>query len=144
GLHFDEAQGLFFQQPLFVVGLLGLGPLFRRDWRLGVLLAAVYASIVVPNAMHINWYGGASFVGRFVWPAALLWVFPLAYAVDASLLRQRTWLAIFALAIAWQLVLATQWLPRNRLLVWIANVPSWAPAGVYGRLLDARTWVRLP
>jgi hypothetical protein len=44
-------------------------------------LALLYCSVVLPNAAHINWYGGESMWGRFHWAVAGLWVLPLAALV---------------------------------------------------------------
>jgi hypothetical protein len=143
GLHFDEAQGMFMQQPLLLLGLVGLVPLLRRDWRLGVLIGLVYGSVLVPNAMHLNWYGGYCFGGRFAWAGILLWTFPLAAAIDASTKGERFWLLILASSIAFQALLATRWIRTDALLIADLDMPAWVPRGVYASLLPA-SWLRLP
>jgi hypothetical protein len=144
GLHFDEAQGLFMQQPLLLVGALGLHALWRRDRRLGILLAAVYLSVVLPNSMHVNWYGGISMIGRFAWPAVLLWVFPIACAIEAAGKPERMWTTLFAFCIALQVLFATRWLTVDSLLIARGELPPWAPTGVQGDLLPPAVWLRLP
>src|SRR5262245_4791214 len=116
GLRFDVVQGLFLQQPLLLVGLAGVAPFLRHDPRLGLLLAAVYASVVVPNAMHINWYGGYSLVGRFAWPVILLWIFPTACAIERARRPDRLCVALCVSSVALQIVLATRWLTVDSML----------------------------
>ncbi|HXX91360.1 MAG TPA: hypothetical protein VEI83_14165 [Acidimicrobiales bacterium] len=76
GLHVDRLQGILVQNPLLVVGLveLVLGVARRRAWAL--YTAAVYLAFVVPNAMFTNWYGGASFAGRFAMSGGIVLVLP--------------------------------------------------------------------
>lgn len=111
GLHFDQAQGMFMQQPLLWVGLAGLGAFAVRE-RLGALLvAAVYASMIVPNAMHMNMYGGWSFAGRFAWSSFPLWVFPITAAFAALGARRRfEQAALLASSAFWSVWLASTWL----------------------------------
>ncbi|HUB08658.1 MAG TPA: hypothetical protein VMB50_16750, partial [Myxococcales bacterium] len=94
GLHFDQAQGLFVQQPLWLLGLLGLVVWIRRDPVRAAWVGALYLSLILPNAMHENMYGGWSFAGRFFWSAVPLWVFPLA--AGARLVQDRSHAALAA------------------------------------------------
>ena len=114
GLHLDQSQGMFIQQPLLLLALLGIAP-FWRSHRLGaVFIALIYFSLIMPNAMFPNWYGGLSFSGRFAWSSVLLWVFPLAYALKA--LRKRARNAIFNIsmyAIVLQSYIALLWFPEE-------------------------------
>ena len=54
GLHLDQAQGLFLQQPLYLLGVLGLAALWREDRRVLLWLVLLYHSILLPNATHPN------------------------------------------------------------------------------------------
>ncbi|HWB14338.1 MAG TPA: hypothetical protein VG826_34250 [Pirellulales bacterium] len=65
GLHFDQSQGIFLQQPLWLLGLIGLGPMWCASRRRFLWWILMYAATIVPNTLHPNWYGGYSFVGRF-------------------------------------------------------------------------------
>jgi hypothetical protein len=141
GLHWDQAQGMFMQQPLLLLGLVGLAPLIKANWREAVLFGALYLSIILPNAMHPAWYGGASFFGRFWWTAAALWIFPLGYAVRFLLKRNElSVLLLLAGSIVLQVWLAAKWLAHDLLLV-NRELPVWAMRGFYD---DTGVLLRLP
>jgi hypothetical protein len=98
GLHFDRMQGLFVQNPLFLLGPVFLIPFARRHVGLACLMALIYAAFVVPNAMHPNWYGGGSFSGRFIWAGACIMT-PVALFGLVSLLggmSRPVWIAVIA------------------------------------------------
>ena len=77
GLHFDQAQGLFLQQPLLLPGLVGLGYMVCRRHSLTLPWLLLYGSLIMPNAMEVNSYGGGGPSGRFAWTAMWLWIVPL-------------------------------------------------------------------
>ena len=152
GLHLDQAQGLFVQQPLFLMGLLGIVYFAKVNWRLACLVGAVYCSVLLPNAMHPNWYGGHSFQGRYWWAAVGLWVFPLSYATN--LLRTRfgrmgeigLGLAC-VLSLGWQLALASVYLAKPGALYnskRLIGFPVWQRPGILRELFEANVWLRLP
>lgn len=72
GLLLDQHQGLLIQNPLHFIGLLALAPLFRWNWKLSAALVLTFLALIVPNALHVNWYGGWSFAGRFGWGATIV------------------------------------------------------------------------
>jgi hypothetical protein len=110
GLHFDQAQGVFVQQPLFLLGLVGLPVFFRRVPFVAVTAGAAYLSVVGLNAFHPAWYGGFSMSGRFMWCGAALWALPLACLYSALGASARRVLAALVLpAFAWQWLLSGQW-----------------------------------
>lgn len=76
GLLFDQNHGVLMQNPVNFLGLLAIGGLYRTDRRFALLWTAVFLSMIVPNAMHPNWYGGWSFSGRFGWAAAIVFMIP--------------------------------------------------------------------
>ena len=118
GLHWDQSQGMFMQQPLFLLGLIGIAPLIKDTSRGGLLLAAVYLSILLPNAMHPIWYGGFSFLGRFGWTGVALWVFPMAFTVRFLLSRKRWLLALLcATSVLVQGCFAKEWVFQNGFLL---------------------------
>jgi hypothetical protein len=94
--------------------------------------------------MHVNWYGGYSPVGRFAWPVILLWIFPIASAIESARNPDRIAFAVCVSSIALQLLLATRWLTVDSLLMARLDVPSWAPMGLYGAVLNRAIWIRLP
>ncbi|MGH7139566.1 MAG: hypothetical protein ACREHD_27790, partial [Pirellulales bacterium] len=111
GLHFDQTQGMFFEQPLWLLGLIGLAPFWRHAPNSCLWWLLLYAAAIVPNALHPAWYGGHSFVGRFGATAVLLWAVPLAHAsreLFGNSVRGPALLA--ALSIALQTYLARNWL----------------------------------
>lgn len=117
GLHLDGMHGAFAQQPLLLLGLIGIVPLVWRNPRFAVLLGIVYLSIIVPNAAHPNWYGGWSFAGRFGWASVSLWVFPLSYALKWLWDRTRAAVhALIAFALGLQAWFATKWLTHDSFL----------------------------
>jgi hypothetical protein len=111
GLHFDQSQGMFLQQPLLLLGLVGLGPMWRASRRTCLWWLLLYAALIVPNALHPVWYGGYSFVGRFGSTNLFLWAIPMAYAARA-VFRDGSYLprVLAALSIVFQAVLASSWL----------------------------------
>jgi hypothetical protein len=113
GLHLDRAQGLFLQQPLWLLGVAGIPFLLKQAPLPLFFLALSYLSIVIPNSMHLNRYGGFSFVGRFELSAAMLWVFPLARFVQA--LVERAPVAAKSIAaggVVYSLALLCAWVPN--------------------------------
>ena len=84
GLHFDQAQGMFVQQPVLLIALLGIAPLAVRNPVLAAGAALSYLAILLPNAFHDCWYGCYSFGGRFMWSVIAFWFLPFA-ALYASL-----------------------------------------------------------
>jgi hypothetical protein len=76
GLHLDQDQGLFFYAPILLVGLFFAGAFVVRYRLKAAVWLAVYLSVIVPGAMQPVTYGATSFIGRFSWIGAVLWVFP--------------------------------------------------------------------
>jgi hypothetical protein len=123
GLHWDQSNGLFIQQPLFLLALVGIPLAIKKNLPATLLLGSLYLSVLLPCSMHTALYGG-SFFGRFWWSVFGLGIFPLAYAVKA-LLKQTTWLLIICcLSVAFQIWLATNWLLHDEFLM-NRNLPIW-------------------
>lgn len=91
GLHFDRLQGIFIQNPLLLLGPVGIVLLAARSRVLAVLIALTYASLVVPTAMQRILYGGQSFGGRFAWAGAVVLIIPTMEAL-ARLRVRSVWL----------------------------------------------------
>lgn len=129
GLHFDQAQGMFLQQPLWLLGLVGLAPMWRSSPRTCVCWLLLYLASIVPNALHPNWYGGGSFIGRFGATAVLLWSVPLAHAARSLAEIDRRAPAVLAiLSLTLQLALTGNWLTAGQgLLNQDRSVELWRP-----------------
>lgn len=78
GLHWDRVQGIFLQNPFFLLALVGVIPLFRADWRVGLCWLLLYLSlvsrIVIVTGLFPPAKGGGSLSQRFRPPLT-----PLAY-----------------------------------------------------------------
>jgi len=81
GLWIDPNQGFLLQNPIMFVGLFSLGALWFRDRTLALVWALVFLSLLVPNGLHPNWYGGGSFSGRFNWSAAVVFYLPTVFGL---------------------------------------------------------------
>lgn len=81
GLLVDQNQGMLIQNPIFLIGAFFFPAFIRLDWRVGLIVLAVFAALLVPNALHNNWYGGYSFSGRFHWAAAAVFVIPTIFGL---------------------------------------------------------------
>ena len=130
GLHLDQAQGMFFQQPLLLPGLVGLGWMIRRRHPFTLPWLALYLSLLGPTVLHTyTEYGGAGPSGRFGWTAMWLWLVPLGFWIDAESKTVLPYLrATVSCALAYQAALAVHWLadptvfhPRTYELVWSRN-----------------------
>ena len=114
GLHLDQVNGLFVQQPLFLLGLVAFGWMIRRRHPLTLLWFVLYASLIVPNALQQWPYGGhVAPAGRFGWSAMWLWLVPLGIASRQSLAVRSCWvvrLTVLA-GIGYQAALAISWIP---------------------------------
>ena len=82
GRHVDQSQGLFWHQPLFFPGLVALGWMVRRRHPLTLPWLLLYASLIVPPAVHGRW-GGVP-LGRFNWGAIWLWLIPIGLWLRAE------------------------------------------------------------
>jgi hypothetical protein len=81
GLHFDQNQGFILQNPVNLIGVLAIGWMYKLNRTFSVVWALVFLSLIVPNALHPNWYGGCSFSGRFQWAAAMVFIIPTIYGL---------------------------------------------------------------
>lgn len=118
GLHFDQAQGMLFQHPLLVItGLVSLGILIRARHRLVLPWLAVYAALVVPNALQLARYGGGGPAGRFGWSALWLWLVPVGLVLGSHHRRLGRFVAPAVIASGlYQGALAYRWVPDPTLL----------------------------
>lgn len=81
GLHIDQNQGFILQNPVNLIGILAIGWMYKFNRIFSIVWALVFLSLIIPNALHPNWYGGWSFSGRFQWAAATLFIIPTIYGL---------------------------------------------------------------
>jgi len=111
GLHLDQSQGMFVQHPLLLAGVAALPVFARLRLRFAVLWAALYASLILPNALERARYGGDGPVGRFGWTAAWLWSIPLGVAAAHDWSEVGRYLRpVVVGAVTYQVLLAVRWL----------------------------------
>jgi hypothetical protein len=112
GLHLDQSQGMFFAQPLLLTGVASLVPFVRaRPW-IASFWAALYLSLIVPNAMELARYGLGGPAGRFAWSAMWLWLVPIGFVLAKH--KSRAEPVVRALVIADACTkpsLALRWIP---------------------------------
>ena len=76
GQFLDQNQGFLMQNPIFFLGIFSIGLLFAYNRNKGFVWLLAFLALIVPNALHPNWYGGGSFSGRFAWAAAIFFMTP--------------------------------------------------------------------
>ena len=142
GLHLDQVQGMFVQQPLFLPGLVALGWMLRRRHPLTLPWLVLYASLIVPNALQQIPYGGhVGPAGRFGWTAMWLWLVPMGVAAGSlgGALAPAVRVAVLA-GIGYQAMLALSWVPEpQRLFNGLFPPQVWQPS-----LFPAPTMLSLP
>jgi len=131
GLHVDQLHGIFLVQPLMLAAVLGLAALCVVDWRLAALTGALHASLVVPTALHPNWYGGFSLAGRFGWAGSIILLLPALYGLALSWKRfPRATRALVVASIGLQLffvlrfTVGTQYLYNQHPDTWLSSYSS--------------------
>lgn len=104
GLHLDQNHGFLITNPLNFIGVLAIGWLYRFNRTFTVIWGLVFLSLIVPNALHPNWYGGGSFSGRFGVSAAVVFLIPVIYGLlEIGRKRKRIFQTIIAGGIFLQL-----------------------------------------
>ena len=81
GLHLDQNQGFLIQNPVNLIGIVGIGWMYQFNRKFSFIWGGVFLSLIVPNALHPVWYGGWSFSGRFGWAAAVVFMIPTVYGL---------------------------------------------------------------
>lgn len=108
GLHLDQGQGLFVQNPLFLAGIPALVIWARRRPALALLWTMLYLSLIASNSLQMGRYGGVGPAGRYGWTAAWLWMIPIGLVAAEYAPLMRRWAGA---AIVYQAVLALRWIP---------------------------------
>jgi hypothetical protein len=104
GLYTDQFHGMFVQNPALLAALVALPMFVRRFPVTGLAVIVTHLSFVIPNAMHVNWYGGFSLAGRFGVAGALVLTPVAVYGLAHLLANRRTvwpWVLV-AILIAFQ------------------------------------------
>ena len=78
GLFFDQQFGLLPNAPIYLIALLGLGALWRRNRRLTCELIAISTPYLLAVAGFHMWWGGRSSPARFLVPVLLPFAIPIA------------------------------------------------------------------
>lgn len=130
GLHLDQAQGMFFQQPLLLPGVAALGWMARRRHPLTLPWLLLYLSLILPHALFGHRYGsedpGGGPAGRYAWPAMWLWIVPIGIWLEAGgAAAARRVRPLTAAAAAYQAVLAIRWLPSPMALQPLVSELVW-------------------
>ncbi len=135
---FSARRGLFSWHPVYLIALLGLVPLWRRDRALAaaVLLGVAGQAYVIGSWFY--WWQGRSFGGRTFIGCMPLFAASLAALLDWALERfanRRRMLARLGVAVAGLLVLANLllFLEYRVVLSWTDRAATWHDLGV-GRL----------
>jgi hypothetical protein len=106
GLLVDQNHGVFVQNPTLLLGVVGIGVLWRERRFVAVTWVLVFLALWLPGAAHPNWYSPGSFVGRYSWALGVLLMIPAIVAFGALTRRSvRLAVVVSALGIAWNLVI---------------------------------------
>jgi hypothetical protein len=126
GLHFDQSQGLFIQQPLWLLSLIGLGRFARAKPVVAAWLAVLYLTLILPVSLQLARFGGGGAAGRFGWAASFLWIVPLAHLLQTSgeAARRSIGTAIAAV-VAVHVLSASWWVPQPARLVANLDADLW-------------------
>ena len=110
GNHFDQAQGLFWHQPLLLCGLVAFGWMIRVRHRFTVPWLLLYGSLMVPPALLAEWAGMP--LGRLNWAGMWLWLLPIGWWMDAERTSLSRYIRpVLLAAFAYQAMLALRWMP---------------------------------
>jgi hypothetical protein len=81
GLYIDQNQGFLILNPVNLIGVLAIGWFYQFNRPFFLIWGLVFLSLIVPNALHPNWYGGWSFSGRFGCAATAVFFIPVIYGL---------------------------------------------------------------
>ncbi|MBN1579216.1 MAG: hypothetical protein JXA89_00840 [Anaerolineae bacterium] len=100
---FSPIAGLFPWSPVAALALLGLVPLFKRDWRLASSVVVMFTLQVLVNGAVKNWWAGTGFGMRRM--AELYPVYVLCLAVLSGAAAKIRWLHSLLLSVSIALAL---------------------------------------
>jgi hypothetical protein len=99
GLLFSPGRSVFLYSPILMGGLAAMVPMWRRDRRTTVLLAAEFFVMLCFYASLVNWDAERSYGPRYLLPVIPLLVLPIA----GSIRKSRTLVALVLLSMAIQI-----------------------------------------
>ncbi|MES2203863.1 MAG: hypothetical protein V4496_01450 [Pseudomonadota bacterium] len=103
GLLLDQNQGFLMQNLIAFVGLFFVGKFYFRYRSITWLLGLIFLSLIIPNALHPNWYGGWSFSGRFEWSGATTWMLMTLFGLaELARFHQNIYRTVISISLAWQ------------------------------------------
>ncbi len=110
GNHLDQAQGLFWYQPLLLFGLIALGWMIRVRHRFTMPWLLLYGALMVPPALLDEWAGIP--LGRLNWSGMWLWLLPIGWWMGAERNSLSRYVRpVLLAALAYQAILALRWIP---------------------------------
>ncbi|MCX6358166.1 MAG: hypothetical protein NT045_09910, partial [Candidatus Aureabacteria bacterium] len=102
GIILDRGQGIVTWSPVYVLSLTGLLLLLREYRRSGVWLVLLLASIYLPGANFVHWWGGFSPPARFLVASTPLLAGALCYALSRN--PGKIFLVLFAVLLTISLI----------------------------------------
>lgn len=115
GLHLDQSQGMFFQQPLLLAGVAAFVPFARSRPRVALFWVFLYLSLIVPNSFQMARFGLGTMASRFAWSAMWLWFVPVGFALASYDVGRFVRPAVITAAL-YQLALSLRWVSSPGLL----------------------------
>lgn len=124
-LIFDQKQGILFQGPVFWIGLVSFPRFARRFPSMAVAVVMTAGAFLLPNALHVNWFGGWGLVGRFEWGAAAVLIIPTAFGLGELVRAGQRWFVVVVGALsAVQFVLLTRLMFAGTGEEWMNTAPA--------------------
>lgn len=132
GLFLDQNHGFLWQNPIHFIGLFAIGCLFYYDKFFTWLWLLVFLSLLIPNGLHTNWYGGYSFSGRFAWSATVVFIIPSLYGLLLlGQINPRLFKSIISFGIFWQAGLFYRYALCHPYLYNKSSLPSFGHYSTY-------------
>ncbi|MEI9917479.1 MAG: hypothetical protein WDO14_01605 [Bacteroidota bacterium] len=80
--HFDRTSGMFMQNPLLLIGLVGIIPFFIDSRIKALVWLAVYMPVAMLNSVVLDYFLQDGLMdGRFMWTYCVMWLIPFGYGL---------------------------------------------------------------